>query len=448
MDTIETPYGSFPGNYEIKVLEDLCIEGIGIQTGPFGSQLHNSDYVSIGTPILTVEHIGENRIIHENLPRVSEDDRKRLERYSLKKGDIVFSRVGSVDRRSLVRDEEDGWLFSGRCLRIRANPEKLDPVYLSYLMGLPSFKEFIRKIAVGATMPSINTDILSNLPICYPTLEIQHNIANFFSSLDDKIEINRQINKTNEAMARAIFKSWFVDFDPVRAKMEGKPLAGMDAEIAALFPSEFDEVEGREVPKGWKIAPLSSIIELIGGGTPKTSVDDYWNGSIPWYSVVDAPDESDVFVINTEKSITKIGLENSSTNILPIGSTIISARGTVGKLALVGVPMTMNQSCYGIQGINGYTNYFIYFLLRIVVFDLKRKTHGTVFETITRDTFDTIDIIIPPEKIAQKFDDYVKVFSEKILNNLFESRNLEQIRDLLLPKLISGNIRIPLKGDE
>ena len=440
---IETPYGFFPDNYHLDVLEDLCVKKIGVQTGPFGSQLHNSDYVSVGTPILTVEHLGENRILHKNLPRVTEEDRQRLSRYSIKKGDIIFSRVGSVDRRALVRDAEDGWLFSGRCLRVRPDPEKLDSIFLSYLMGLPSFQEYVRKIAVGATMPSINTEILSGIPVCYPPLPTQHTIARILGSLDDKIELNRQMNETLEAMAREIFQSWFVDFDPVRAKAEGRQPAGMDAETAALFPSEFEEVDGREVPRGWGVKPLSGIIDLIGGGTPKTTVEEYWDGEIPWFSVVDAPLESDMFVIDTEKHITQAGIENSSANLLPVGTTIITARGTVGKLALVGIPMAMNQSCYGIIGADGYPDYYIHFLLKRAINELQQQTHGTVFETITRQTFDGVEIVAPPSCVAQKFDTIIHPHLEKIRSNLVESRTLAKIRDALLPKLMSGEIKVP-----
>jgi len=309
-------------------------------------------------------------------------------------------------------------------------------------MGLPSFKEYVRKIAVGATMPSINTEILSNIPIIYPPLPIQHRIANILSSLDDKIELNRQMNKTLETMARALFQSWFVDFDPVRAKSEGRQPEGMDAATAALFPSGFEEIDGRVVPKGWNIGSLSNIIDLIGGGTPQTSVEEYWNGAIPWFSVIDAPQENDVFVMDTEKHITQAGVENSSTNVLPVGTTIITARGTVGKLALVGNPMAMNQSCYGVRGKAGYSDYFIYFVLRRAIADLQKQTHGTVFETITRQTFDGVDIVIPPAKFAQKYENAVKEDLEKIRNNLLESRTLAILRDSLLPKLMSGDISV------
>ncbi len=135
----KTPYGWFASDFVVNRLADLCIPEDGILTGPFGSQLHQKDYVQIGTPIITVEHLGDNRILLDNLPKVSDTDRKRLSRYLLQCGDIVFSRVGSVDRRALVRKIEEGWLFSGRCLRVRPHSAKIDSQYLSYFFGLPAF---------------------------------------------------------------------------------------------------------------------------------------------------------------------------------------------------------------------------------------------------------------------------------------------------------------------
>ena len=223
----DTPYGLINADFAENRLADLCNPVTGIQTGPFGSQLHKKDYVPVGTPIITVEHLGENRILHEGVPCVSEKDRLRLSKYWLRKGDIVFSRVGSVDRRALVRDGEDGWLFSGRCLRVRPNSNYIDAAFLSYFFGLPAFKEHIRAVAVGATMPSLNTQILSDISVPHPeSLEEQRSIAHVLGTLDDKVELNRQMNRTLEEMARALFKSWFVDFNPVRAKATLKTRAG------------------------------------------------------------------------------------------------------------------------------------------------------------------------------------------------------------------------------
>ena len=165
-----------------------------VQTGPFGSQLHKEDYVEAGTPIVTVEHLGQRRFSMQNLPRVKDCDRDRLLKYTLKTGDLVFSRVGSVDRISFVTDDENGWMFSGRCLRLRVFGE-IDALWLYYFFCLEQTKQFVRNIAVGATMPSINTKLLSEVPVSYPeNIADQRKIASILSLIDDKIELNSTIN--------------------------------------------------------------------------------------------------------------------------------------------------------------------------------------------------------------------------------------------------------------
>ena len=176
-----------------------------IQTGPFGSQLHKHDYVEVGTPIVTVEHLGNREFSEQNLPKVSDEDKEKLNKYTLKTGDVVFSRVGSVDRCSYVSKKYEGWLFSGRCLRVRANEEIL-PLFLYYYFCLDRIKNLIKGIAVGATMPSINTRLLGELCITYPDIATQERIANILSCIDDKIAINKAINKNLEATAQAIFQ--------------------------------------------------------------------------------------------------------------------------------------------------------------------------------------------------------------------------------------------------
>ena len=165
-----------------------------IQTGPFGSQLHKEDYVDVGTPIVTVEHLGCRVFSEQNLPMVSDADKSRLSKYVLKKGDIVFSRVGSVDRCSFVDPKHDGWMFSGRCLRVRPS-EEVDSLFLYYFFCLNTTKEFVRSIAVGATMPSINTKLLGEVEVVCPEIEEQRKIADILSKIDDKIEENQKINE-------------------------------------------------------------------------------------------------------------------------------------------------------------------------------------------------------------------------------------------------------------
>ena len=437
-ETVETVYGLMPSQLSCASLKDLCVDS-GIQTGPFGSQLHQEDYVQNGTPIITVEHLGENRIVHNNLPRVSDEDKARLAKYVLKTGDIVFSRVGSVDRRALVQPAENGWLFSGRCLRVRSNPEQLDAQWLSYFFGLPAFKNYIRGIAVGATMPSLNTKILSDVPVYFPDLSTQKAAAEVLAKIDDRITLLRETNTTLEAIAQALFKSWFVDFDPVHAKMQDRAPEGMMEATAALFPVSFEESALGAVPKGWSTIPFRDSINVIGGGTPKTSVPEYWGGDIPWFSVVDAPSTSDVFVVDTEKHITEAGLNGSSTKLLPAGTTIISARGTVGRLALTGCPMAMNQSCYGLRGKVG-DQYFTYFSTTRLVEQLKQRAHGSVFDTITQETFAGVFLCYPATEVIQAFEQLVEPLLMRIRENLIQANSLASLRDALLPRLIGGQL--------
>jgi len=412
-EMMETPYGQFTADFAVDRLVDLCDPEAGIQTGPFGSQLHQEDYVPVGTPIITVEHLGENRILHDGVPRVSDRDRDRLSRYLLREGDIVFSRVGSVDRRALVRSAEDGWMFSGRCLRVRPDAQKIDSGYLSYFFGLPTFKEHIRAIAVGATMPSLNTNLLSDVLVPYPQdLSEQRAIAHILGTLDDKIELNRRMSETLEAMARALFRSWFID-----ATRDG-------------------------LPEGWCEISILDFANLLSGGTPRTEVPEYWDGDIPWVSAKDVTKARNSFILDTERKITKAGVENSPSKVLPALTTIVSARGTVGNHCLLGQEMAMNQTNYGLRAKDNRSHYFVFFSVSNLVEELRQQAYGTIFDTITTCTFQHTKIVRPPDVIIQRFESIVGSMMTKVLINLLESETLAALRDALLPKLISGELRV------
>ena len=187
---------------------------------------------------------------------------------------------------------------------------------------------------------------------------------------------------------------------------------------------------------------LNDTIRLLSGGTPRTSVAGYWNGDIPWYTAKDAPGSGEVFVLETERTITEAGIQNSAATVLPHGTTIITARGTVGRLACLGRPMAMNQTCYGIRGARGYPDLFTYWNVRTAVDQLQQRTHGTIFDTITRQTFKLVETAVPLPEQAQMFESAVKGILGRILGNLQESRVLAAKRDALLPVLVSGQVRI------
>lgn len=388
------------------------------------------------------QNIYDNRISDSGIARISLKDATRLGKYRVRTGDIVYSRRGDVERCALVRDHEDGWLCGTGCLRVRVGHGYLVQKYTYYYLRHLRVREWIVRHALGATMPNLNTSILSACPIAVPPLATQQAIACILGALDDKIDLNRTMSQTLEAMARAIFKSWFVDFDPVRGKVAGQEPQGLKPEIAALFPDGFEESELGEIPKGWEVQSFTKGIDVIGGGTPKTSVPEYWGGSIPWFSVVDTPQSGEIFVTSTAKTITQDGVENSSTRLLPIGTTIISARGTVGNLALVAIPMAMNQSCYGLNAGSKQNGYYLYFLSVNAVETLRQRTHGSVFSTITRDTLNSVQIVAPPNELIFAFEKIVGSLLQRILLGVQESRTLAALRDALLPKLISGELRI------
>ena len=301
--------------------------------------------------------------------------------------------------------------------------------------------EELERHSSGSTFKELSGTALKQIRLRLPVdRDEQRAIARILGTLDNKIELNRRMNATLEAMARALFQSWFVDFDPVRAKLDGRPPAALDPATAALFPDSFQDSPLGHIPTGWEVCPLSEKIQLLSGGTPKTSEPTYWDGDIPWYSVRDAPSETDVWVIHTDKHVTKLGIANSAAQVFPEKTTIISARGTVGKLALTAVPMAMNQSCYGVRGITGYGDYFTYYSLREATAQLQQRTHGTVFDTITTETFKTLECIFPTPKITAAFDKLVEPLLGQIRANLHQSRTLAILRDTLLPKLLSGEI--------
>jgi type I restriction enzyme S subunit len=431
-----------PPGWERSTLGSACERGGGnIQTGPFGSQLHASDYRRSGIPSIMPQNIGDNRVIEAGIARIGEGDVRRLARYLVRTGDIVYSRRGDVEKRALIGHREDGWLCGTGCLRVRLGENGVNPQYASYYLGHPVVREWIVRHAHGATMPNLNTAILSACPFLIPPLSEQRAIAHILGTLDDKIELNRRMNATLEAMARALFRSWFVDFDPVRAKMEGRD-TGLPKEVANLFPDRLMDSEVGAVPEEWDVGVLDDAVELLNGGTPRTSVERFWNGDIPWYTAKDAPAPHDVFAVETERTITQAGVDNSATVVLPPRTTVISARGSVGQLACLGRPMAMNQTCYGIRGAGGYGDFFTYWLVRGTVDELRSRTHGTIFDTITRQTFALVNLALPPVSIADAFESVVLPIMERILSNLHQSGALAALRDTLLPKLVSGELRV------
>jgi type I restriction enzyme, S subunit len=372
-----------------------------IQTGPFGSQLHQRDYKLVGTPIITVEHLGENKILHNDLPLVGDEDKERLKKYTLKEGDIVFSRVGSVDRRAYVRKEEDGWMFSGRCLRVRSDRSKVDPRFLSFYFGQENFKDYINRIAVGATMPSLNTTILSDVEITLPALPEQRAIASVLSSLDDKIDLLFRQNKTLEALAEALFRKRFVEgADPTWK--------------AGKLGDEFDYTMGQ--------SPAGESFNEDGAG------------------IIFFQGRSDFGFRFPENRI----YCTSPTRFAEKFDTLVSVRAPVGDMN-----MASEKCCIG-RGVAAFRykhdrsfHSYTYYKLKSMMKEIQEYNHtGTVFGSISKADFENLDIVLPDKPSINRFQNEASALDARIYLNSIEIRTLSRLRDTLLPKLMSGEVRV------
>jgi type I restriction enzyme S subunit len=397
----------------------------------------------VGYPYVAIPQLQNGRINTAEARRITHEQfAEWTKKAKPTANDVVLSRRCNPGETAFVQSGLEFALGQNLVL-LRADGQRVYPPFLRWLVRGPEWWEQIGKfINVGAVFDSLRCADVPKFELRIPPAAQQRAIAHILGALDAKIELNRRMNETLEAMARALFQSWFVDFDPVRAKAEGRD-PGLPQPLADLFPDSFEDSEVGEIPDGWKRQSFAGTVQVLGGGTPKTTVPHYWSGSTPWFSVVDAPGNADVWVIATEKHITPSGLANSATQILPEGTTILSARGTVGRTALVGVPMAMNQSCYGLRGRVESHGFFTYFMARQLVAVLKQHSHGSVFDTITRGTLAGVSVVNPPTGLIAQFERVVGPALDLIRNNLRESVTLSSLSDTLLPDLISGALRLP-----
>lgn len=275
----------------------------------------------------------------------------------------------------------------------------------------------------GAVQPKLNKESLLSIPIRMPELDEVQSIASILSALDDKIELNLQQNKTLEEMAMALYKHWFVDFGPFQ-------------------DGEFVESELGMIPKGWEVKGFFELFDLLSGGTPKTSVDEYWNGNIDWVSAKDIGINGSSIINKTERQITELGVKKSAAKLLPEDTVIVVARGSVGKFGIISKPMTMNQSCYGIYSKSTYSQPITYLLIDSLMKHFMNVAYGSVFDTITTSTFTNIRVVYPNEKTMYEIVRLIDPIFNQMKENTIENQTLTNLRDTLLPKLISGEVRV------
>lgn len=421
-------------------------QGGAIQTGPFGSQLHTSDYKEIGVPVVMPTNIGDGGIAVEGIARIGQEDVERLQQHKLQLDDIVFSRRGDVTKNALVRAHEAGWLCGTGCLKVRLGDQSIaDAKFISYCLRLPDTKEWLIRHAVGATMPNLNTGILSAVPITLPPLSVQLEIAEILGALDDRITLLRETNATLEAIAQALFKSWFVDFDPVRAKAEGRQLEGIDATTAALFPDSFEESELGLVPKGWEAGVLSDLASFQNGYAFRSQ--DWVDTGHPVVKIGDVkPGLINFSGCSRVAPTTVVGLERFK---LSRGDLLVGMTGYVGETGLV--PRVepdayINQRVGRLVTRAGLSDIgMVYCAVRDPAYKAyaESQSHGSAQANVSGAALLAYPVVIPSPEVLSRFNHIVEPLLESILSNHEQAQTLTQLRDTLLPRLISGQLRLP-----
>ena len=413
---VEELVGRIPDGWTYTTLGKACADGGGdIQTGPFGSQLHAADYVPVGIPSVMPQNIGDNRISESGIARITADDAARLSRYLVRVGDIVYSRRGDVEKRALIRANEDGWLCGTGCLRVRLGNKGANPSYAAYYLGHPSVREWIVRHAHGATMPNLNTSILSSCPFVIPPPAEQRAITHILGALDGKIELNRRRNQTLEAMARALFKDWFVDFGPVRAKMECQE-PYLPADLWQLFPDRLDD-EGK--PEGWESGRLDDALVLQRGFDLPASTRTH--GVYPVMAASGINGYHDKYMVK--------------------GPGITTGRsGVLGRVFLVHSDFWPLNTSLWVKEFKRVSPFYAFELLRGLDFEMFNA--GSAVPTLNRNHVHNLPIILPPRQMIEAFDQQVMPMRTIQKKNEDECEFLAQLRDTLLPKLISGELRI------
>lgn len=408
---------------QVAKLKGFC-KKIGSGITPRGG---DSVYINSGVSLIRSQNVYNGTFTTQGLAFIDNNIAQKMKGVELEKEDILLNITGdSVARCCIVPDELLPARVNQHVSIIRTHKEKLDPQFLMYYLISPLMQARMLSFAgSGGTRKALTKDMIENFDIPVIDFRIQQNIASILSAYDDLINLNRRRIQLLEESARLLFREWFVyfrfPFDPAQGKPGHENVSIVDG-----------------VPEGWRKATTFDAMQVMSGGTPKTTSPTFWDGEIPFYTPKDSVVES--YVINTEKHLTESGIKNCNSKLYPKDTVFMTARGTVGNLNLAQRPMAMNQSCYALSGRDGISQKFLLCAMREAIQIFKKFAVGAVFDAIIVDTFKLIPFIIPEKKILSMFEEAIDPIFSQIEKLLLQNQKLAQARDLLLPRLMSGEI--------
>ena len=401
------------------------------------------DFRACGVPLLRLRNI-ENPTVQIAGCNFLDPEKvaSKWNHFRLQQGDLLISTSASLGRVSVVGQEAVGAVAYTGIIRFRSSDERLHHEYLRAFLSSKSFVEQAERMATGSVIKHFGPSHLRQMAITLPPIKEQVFIAELFDVLDDRITLLRETNATLEAIAQALFKSWFVDFDPVRVKSEGLEPQAMDAPTAALFPDSFEESELGLVPKGWRVGTVADLGEVICGKTPPTSQPENYGDDVPFITIPDM--HGRLLVTSTNRSLSRLGAETQKKKYLPVGSVCVSCIATPGLVVRVTSDAQTNQQINSVVPFERWGKSFPLFLLRRIGDAVRAGgSGGSVFHNLSKSGFEELKVLLVSDDLAQRFDEIVEPLITKILENQQQSETLTQLRDTLLPRLISGQLRLP-----
>lgn len=390
------------------------------QTGPFGTQFSASEYVDSGIPVINVKNIGYGNILDQELDYITEATRDRLSSHILRKNDIVFGRKGSVDRHAFIDERYDGWVQGSDCIRVRCN-SSVNARYISHYLKLPQVKKQINSSAVGSTMASLNLDILKDIIIMLPSVEKQNAVECFLSELEAKIDVNTEICAELESMAKTLYDYWFVQFD--FPDENGKPYRTSGGEMV------WNDQLKREIPKGWSVTCIGNITANFDSQRIPLSQKqrDEIKGEIPYYGATGIMDYVNQHIFDGQYVL----IAEDGSVMDNDGSPIVQ---------LIWDKVWVNNHAHVLQGINGYSNELLYFVLKGI--PVVKIMTGSIQKKINQDNLNTYLIPDIPDRLKKSYHDIAKAIFEKIHQIDLENRELTRLRDWLLPMLMNGQATV------
>ena len=432
-------------SFELVHLEELAAPvKNAIVGGPFGSNLVSKDYAESGVPVIRGQNMGR-RWIAGPFAFVSPDKAESLSANKARPGDLVFTQRGTLGQVAIVPSGAfPEYIVSQSQMKITLNPARADVKFIYYVFCSQEQLDHIKNTAIQTGVPHINLGLLRKTPLRLPPLAVQREIAEVLGSLDDCIAILHETNATLEAMAQAIFKSWFVDFDPVRAKAEGRQPERMDGATAALFPDSFEDSELGEVPAGWSVFPIGELVKCVGGATPSTKNSEFWEpAEFAWTTPKDLSGLQSPILHKTEKMVSTKGVLKISSGLLPAGTLLMSSRAPIGYLAISSIAVAVNQGYIAIPPGGKLSPLYLLHWCRQNMELIKSHANGSTFMEISKKAFRPLPALLPSVEVLAEFTKRVSPIFESIAANDRQINLLAEIRDTLLPKLISGEIRLP-----